>query len=284
MGGSGTWRGGGDGIKVSDNRRLCPDPDPLTLLYIIAATAAGGVLSVLAAALVAYHVLGALVQRLVSFSAGVLLGAAFLDLLPHAFESRVGAHALFVTLLAGLLSFFLLEKFALWRHSHHHEHDGHDHEHGFDAHEAGQSGLVILIGDSLHNFADGILIAAAFIADPRLGFITTLSIIAHEVPQEAGDFIVLLNAGYSRTRAFVYNTLSSLAAVAGGVIGYFALQGAAHLVPYLVVLAASSFIYIAVADLIPWMHRRADTESSLWQIGLVALGVGVVAVSHAFAH
>lgn len=256
----------------------------MTLFFILLATLAGGVLSVLAAALIAYRVLGTFVQRLVSFSAGVLLGAAFLELLPHAFESGRNPHSLFAALLGGLLVFFLLEKFALWRHSHHHEHDGHGHEHGFDAHEAGKSGLLILVGDAIHNFADGVLIAAAFMADPKLGLITTLGIIAHEVPQEAGDFIVLLNAGYSRARALAYNTLASLASVAGGILGFFALREAAGLLPYVLVLAASSFVYIAVADLIPWMQRRPDTESSAWQVAMVALGVGMIAVSHAFLH
>ncbi len=267
-----------------DNRALCERASDLTLLYIIVATIAGGVLSVLAAGLIAYQVLGTLVPRLVSFSAGVLLGAAFLELLPHAFSFGIDAHHLFGALLAGLLFFFLLEKFALWRHSHHHEHDGHGHEHGFDAHEAGKSGLLILVGDSLHNLADGVLIAAAFMADPWLGLVTTLGIIAHEIPQEAGDFIVLLNAGYSRTRALAYNSIASLASVAGGVLGYFMLARAQGAIPFVVVLAASSFIYIAVADLIPWMQRRADTESSAWQIVMVAAGVGMIAVTHSLLH
>ena len=256
----------------------------MTLLYIIAATAAGGLLSVAVAGVIASKLLGALVPRLVSFSAGVLLGAAFLEVLPHAFDLGVNNHALFAALLAGLLAFFLLEKFALWRHSHHHEHDGHGHEHGFDAHEAGKSGLLILVGDALHNFADGILIAAAFLADPWLGFITTLGIIAHEVPQEAGDFIILLNAGYTRTRALAYNATASLASIAGGVLGYFTLANAQGAIPYVIVLAASSFIYIAVADLIPWMHRRAESESALWQIAMVGAGLCVIAISHSFLH
>ena len=256
----------------------------MILIYILTATLAGGVLSVLAAALLTYGVLTHMVQRLVSFSAGALLGAAFLDLLPEAFQSGNSAQTLFATLLAGLLAFFMLEKFALWRHSHHHEHDGHDHEHGFDAHEAGKSGMLILLGDSLHNFADGILLAAAFVADPRLGMITTLSIIAHEVPQEAGDFIILLNAGYSKARALAYNVLSSLASVVGGLVGYFALDHARAAVPYVVVLAASSFIYIAVADLIPWMQRRTDTKSSMWQIAMVSLGVAMIGISHYTLH
>jgi zinc and cadmium transporter len=250
------------------------------LIYIIAATLSSGVLSVLAAALITYGMLAHLVQRLVSFAAGALLGAAFLDLLPEAFESGPDARSLFATLLAGLLSFFMLEKFALWRHSHHHEHDGHNHEHGFDAHEAGKSGLLILLGESLHSFADGILQAAAFLADPRLGVIATLGIIAHEVPHKAGDFIVLLNAGYSKNRALAYNGLSSLASVAGGVLGYFTLGSIHRAVPYVVVFAAASFVYIAVADLIPWMQRRSDTQSSAWQIAMVALGVAAIGISH----
>jgi zinc and cadmium transporter len=250
------------------------------LIYIIAATLSSGVLSVLAAALITYSMLADMVQRLVSLAAGALLGAAFLDLLPEAFEAGPDAHSLFATLLAGLLSFFLLEKFALWRHSHHHEHDGHNHEHGFDAHEAGKSGLLILLGESLHSFADGILLAAAFLAEPRLGVIATLGIIAHEVPHKAGDLIVLLNAGYSKSRALVYNALSSLAAVAGGVLGYLTLDSMHRAVPYVVVFAAASFVYIAVADLIPWMQRRADTQSSAWQIAMVALGVAIIGGSH----
>lgn len=256
----------------------------LTLLYIIAATAAGGVLSVALASVIAFRALGTVVQQLVSFAAGVLLGAAFLELLPHAFEFGIDAHELFATLLAGLLAFFLLEKFALWRHSHHHEHDGHGHEHGFDANEAGKSGLLILVGDSLHNFADGVLIAAAFVADPWLGFVTTLGIIAHEVPQEIGDFMVLLNAGYSRARALTFNTIASLAAVLGGIGGYFALDAMRDVIPFVVVLAASSFIYIAVADLIPWMQRRTDVRSGLLQVALVATGVLLIFFTHSLLH
>jgi zinc and cadmium transporter len=274
----------GNGAKCWIIARFASAQHDLTLLYIIAATAAGGVLSVALAAVIAFRVLGTVVQRLVSFAAGVLLGAAFLELLPHAFAFGIDAHKLFATLLGGLLAFFLLEKFALWRHSHHHEHDGHGHEHGFDAHEAGKSGLLILVGDSLHNFADGILIAAAFLADPWLGFVTTVGIIAHEVPQEIGDFIVLLNAGYTRSRALAYNGIASLASILGGVGGYFALDSMRDATPYVVVLAASSFIYIAVADLIPWMQRRTDSRTSVWQVALVSAGVVMVGMLHSLLH
>ena len=144
--------------------------------------------------------------------------------------------------------------------------------------------MLILVGDSLHNFADGILIAASFMADPWLGFVTTAGIVAHEVPQEAGDFIVLLNAGYSRARALAYNGIASLAAVLGGLVGYLALGHARQATPYVVVLAASSFIYIAVADLIPWMQRRVDAGTSAWQIVMVAAGVATISLTHSWLH
>ena len=139
--------------------------------------------------------------------------------MPEAFESDAGAQALFVTLLLGLMFFFLLEKAELYRHGHHHEGDDphHHHQHGFDAEQAGRGGWSVLVGDSIHNFCDGVIIAAAFLADTRPGPVTALAVIAHEIPQEVGDYVVLLNAGFSRARALLYNALSGLAAVAGGV-------------------------------------------------------------------
>lgn len=158
--------------------------------------------SIVAAAIFSFSLLSKLVDKMVSFSVGILLSTSLLHALPEAFESQADTRTLFATLFCGLMGFFLLEKFAILRHSHHHEGDGHAHAHGHDAHEAGKSGLMILVGDGLHNFTDGILIAAAFLADPKLGIVTGLAIIAHEIPQEIGDFIVLLNAGFSRARAF----------------------------------------------------------------------------------
>ena len=193
-----------------------------------------------------------------------------------AFESQADPRSLFATLLAGLLAFFMLEKFAILRHSHHHEGDGHHHAHGHDKHEAGKSGWMILVGDGMHNFTDGILIAAAFLADPKLGLVTGLAIIAHEIPQEIGDFIILLNAGFTRTRAFIFNLLCSLLAVAGGLLGYFTLDKANHLIPYVLVFASSGFIYIAVSDLMPQMQRRATLRETIPQVLLIALGVGIV--------
>jgi zinc and cadmium transporter len=213
---------------------------------------------------------------MVSLSVGIMLATSLLHALPEAFESQADNHTLFAVLLGGLLTFFVLEKFAILRHSHHHEDDGHGHHHGHDKKEAGKAGWMILVGDGLHNFTDGILIAAAFLADPHLGLITGLAIIVHEIPQEIGDFIVLLNAGFSRTRAYVYNLICSLMAVAGGLLGYFTLERGMEWIPYVLVFASSGFIYIAVSDLMPQMQRRATLRETIPQILLIGAGVAIV--------
>ena len=256
----------------------------ITLIYILLAALISGAASITVAALFSFKLLSKMVDRMVSLSVGVMLSTAFLHSLPEAFESNVDAHRLFMTLLAGLFGFFLLEKLSILRHSHHHEGDGHHHHHGHDAHEAGKSGWMILVGDGLHNFTDGILIAAAFLADPKLGLMTSLAIFAHEIPQEVGDFIVLLNAGFSRGRAYVYNLSSSLMAVAGGLTGYFALANAGSLIPYALVLASSGFIYIAVSDLMPQMQRRATVRETIPQVLLIALGIVIVLLLTGNAH
>lgn len=238
----------------------------------------------LAAALLSFGMLAALVKRLVSLSAGMLLAASILHLLPEALDMGIDHHALSWTLLGGLVGFFLLEKAAILRHSHHHEGDGHHHHHGHDRDEAGRGGWLILVGDSVHNFADGVLIAAAFMADWRLGWLTAAAVAAHEIPQEVGDFIVLLNAGYSRARALAYNLLSGLAAVAGGVLGWLFLDRAEALLPHVLVIAASSFVYIALADLIPTMHRNGDRRESAGQLALMAVGIGAIALLTAQFH
>jgi zinc and cadmium transporter len=248
----------------------------VTLAWIVLATLLGGVLSVLAAAMLTVAVLGRVVKHLVSLSAGLLLGVALLHVLPEAFESHAEPHALFVTLLAGLLFFFLLEKAELYRHGHHHEGDGHEHHHHFDQQQAGRGGWSVLVGDSIHNFCDGIIIAGAFLADTRLGVVTALAIIAHEIPQEVGDYIVLLNAGLSRARALAYNALSGLAAVLGGVLGYFIVGPWEQLFPYLLVVASSSFVYIAVADLLPQLQRRLPLRETAAQLALIGAGLAIV--------
>jgi len=247
------------------------------LQTILLVTALAGTASVLVAASFSLSFLSKMVDGMVSVSVGILLATALLHSLPEAFTmAGASPQLLFATLLAGLLGFFLLEKIALLRHSHHHEGDGHGHHHGHDAEVAGRSGWMILVGDGLHNFVDGILIAAAFMADYQLGIFTAIAIIAHEIPQEIGDFIVLLNAGFTRTRALMYNFICGLAAVVGGVLAYFFLEKANAAMPYLLVIASSSFIYIAVSDLIPQMHRRPHWAESLRQTILITCGVSFV--------
>jgi zinc and cadmium transporter len=257
---------------------------PVTLLYIVIATLVGGLLSVVIAASLTATVLSRVVQHLVSLSAGVLLGTALLDVLPEAFQSKASPQALFATLLGGLLFFFLLEKAELYRHSHHHEGDEHHHHHGFDQQQAGRGGWSVIMGDSVHNFCDGIIIAAAFLADTRLGVVTSLAIIAHEIPQEVGDYIVLLNAGFSRGKALFYNALSGLAAVLGGVLGYFIVGPWESLFPYLLVVAASSFIYVAVADLIPQLQHRLTWRETVAQLAWLGGGLLIVVVAVSQLH
>jgi zinc and cadmium transporter len=270
----------------------------MTLLYILLATAAGGAASVLIAASLTVGVLARVVKSLVSLSAGVLLGTALLHVLPEAFGHgqdhvhRIGdpAHhhpsptTLFATLLGGLLFFWLLEKAELYRHAHHHEDDGHGHHEHFDAHQAGRGGLSVLVGDGVHNFCDGVIIAAAFLADPMLGVMTSLAVAAHEIPQEAGDYIVLLNAGFSRSKALLWNAISGMAAVAGGVAGYFLVGGFETVLPYLLVAASSSFIYVAVADLLPQLQQRLSARETALQVAWLAAGLAVVLLAKELLH
>ncbi len=251
-----------------------------TLAWIVLATLLGGVLSVAVAAGLTLAVLSRIVQHLVSLSTGVLLATALLDILPEAFESKTASpQALFATLLGGLMFFFLLEKAELYRHSHHHEGDEHHHQHGFDKRQAGRGGWSVILGDSIHNFCDGIIIAAAFLADTRVGVVTSLAIIAHEIPQEVGDYIVLLNAGFSRGRALFFNAVSGFAAVVGGVIGYFIVGPWQSAFPYLLVVASSSFVYVAVADLIPQLQHRLTLKETTAQLLWLVAGIGIVVVA-----
>jgi zinc and cadmium transporter len=256
------------------------------LAWIILFCLIGGVLSVLAAAVflvLREELRNRLLPHLVSFATGALLGAALLGLLPHALTAfgPGDMHVIPMTVLLGLLGFFLLEKMVLWRHCHA------DH---CEVHAPGQSsrhrsaGTMILIGDGLHNFLDGILIAGAFLTDVHLGVVTSIAVAAHEIPQEVGDFAVLLHSGFSRARAFLYNVLSSMTTVIGGVLAWYALQDVVPLLPYVLAVAASSFIYIAVADLIPTLHERVEGSATLQQILLIAAGVLVIYLTHLFLH
>ena len=252
----------------------------MTLLWILCATVAGAVLSILAAALLSFTALSTMVPRMVSYAVGAMLGVAFLDLLPQAFRQASSAEALFATTLGGLLAFFLLEKAALWRHHQHGEAGAHGVDH---AHKKPVPTLIVL-GDGFHNFVDGVLIASAFVTDHVLGVTAAVALIAHEIPQEVGDFMVLLDCGLAKSKALTLNLLSGATAVVGGVVGYLALGNAQHVTPYVLALAAASFIYIAVADLIPGLHRAMDSRSTAWQIVLIAAGIVTVTLPHAVLH
>ena len=254
----------------------------MTLLWIVCATAVGATLSILAAALLSFTALSAMVPRMVSYAVGAMLGAAFLHLLPEAFSQAASIEALFATTLGGLLGFFLLEKAALWRHHGHGQSGAHGHDHG--THGMKPIATLVIVGDGFHNFVDGVLIASAFVTDPLLGVAAAVALIAHEIPQEVGDFMVLLDCGLTRAKALMLNLASSATALLGGIIGYFALENAQNVTPYVLALAAASFIYIAVADLIPGLHRAMDTRSTLWQIALIAAGIATVELPHIFFH
>ncbi len=256
------------------------------LVWIVTFCLLGGALSVVAAAL--FLRLGPVGERrlpdLVSFATGTLLGTAFLALLPHALQApgRPDPHSVMIAVLAGVLAFFALEKFVLWRHCHAPECDAHAPAEPTDVRRP--AGTLILVGDSLHNFVDGVLIAAAFLVDVHLGVVTSLAVAAHEIPQEVGDFAILLHSGYTRARAFAYNLLSGLATVAGGLVGWAALAPATGLLGYVLAVAAASFLYIAVADLIPDLHRRLAPGETVRQLLLIAAGVAAVALGHTAAH
>lgn len=251
-----------------------------TLAIIVIATALSGLLS--AACAVVVLLLPARLRarglpHLVSFATGALLGAALLALLPHAIEGagEGGAHGIGLALVGGLLLFFVLEKLVLWRHCHGEHHD--------DPHEQAAAWLV-LVGDALHNALDGVLIAAAFLTDFNLGIATALAVAAHEIPQEVGDFAVLLNAGWSRARALWCNFATSLTAVVGGVAAWVSLQPVLGVLPWVLAVAAASLLYVAVADLIPGLHRRSDLRSSLMQSTLIGAGVLIIALIERSAH
>lgn len=247
-----------------------------TLTWIILVSLTGGAISVLAAAALTHRVSAVTVPLLVSYAIGALLGAAFLEILPHALETNANIHGVASTVLAGILGFFVLEKLVLWRHCHHDHCEAHQPD--APAHDHGRSGLMILIGDTFHNFVDGVLIAAAFMQSHELGLVTAMAVIAHEIPQELGDFLILLHSGYSRTKALLFNLLSSLATLLGALLAYFALSSVQVLVPYVLAMAAASMIYVAVADLIPGLHKRTRLYETLQQVGLIGLGVASVAL------
>jgi zinc and cadmium transporter len=251
---------------------------------ILLLTAACGALSALVAAgflLLPAPRRNALLPYLVSFATGALLGAALLALLPHALESGGQTHGIGIALAGGIIAFFVLEKLVLWRHCHVDSCEAHG---PTELHRARASATLILWGDAFHNILDGVLIAAAFMTDPHLGVVTTIAVFTHEIPQEVGDLAILLNGGMSRRRALTLNVAVSLASVAGAAIAWFLLEQALGVLPYALAVAAASFLYVAVADLIPGLHRRVDAKTSIQQVLLIAFGVLLIALTHGFAH
>jgi len=274
----------------------------MTLFAIILATLAAGIGSVWLAALLGFAMLGRFTQHLLSLAAGALLATAFMLLLPEAFESANSPKALFATLLVGLVFFFLLDKAELWHHGHEHHHEnrdaghghGHAHEHGHahvhDAHAhhhhapARTGSWAVLTGDSVHCFGDGILIASAFVADVRLGVVAALAVLAHEIPHHMGDLIVLRQVSGNRRAALVKVSLAGAVTALGGLVGYWLVAQLHDWLPYFLVVASSSFIYVALADLIPQLQKRLTLGETAGQIAWLLLGIGMVTLVSSLAH
>ena len=266
----------------------------MTLFAIFLATLTTGIGSVWLAALLGMALMTRYTSHLLSLAAGALLATAFMHLLPEAFESHVSAKALCATLLIGLVFFFLLDKVELWHHGHEHHQDAEPqrHDHGHDAHDhahhhhgpARVGGWAVLTGDSVHCFGDGVLIASAFVADFRLGLVAALAVLAHEIPHHMGDLIVLRQTSANPGIALLKVSLAGAVTALGGLAGYFLVAQLQDLLPYFLVAASSSFIYVALADLIPQLQRRLSARGTLAQIAWLLLGIALVTVVSSLAH
>ena len=275
----------------------------MTLLAILVGTLAAGIGSVWLAAWLSFGIVSRYTQHMLSLAAGALLATAFLHLLPEAFEAGVEPHNLFVTLLFGLLFFFLLDKAELWHHGHEHHHgdgqhdhhDDHDHHHSEHAHHHDHhqhahhakpvpGGWAILAGDSVHCFGDGVLIASAFVADMRLGVVAALAVLMHEVPHHMGDLAVLRQASDNRRMALVKVSLAGGLTALGGVVGFFLVAQLEAYLPYFLAIASSSFLYVALADLIPQLQKKLSARETLAQIVWLAVGMGMVTLVSGLAH
>ena len=277
----------------------------MILIAIVMGTLAAGIGSVWLAALLSFGVLARYTQHMLSLAAGALLATAFMHLLPEAFESQASAHDLFMTLLVGLVFFFLLDKAELWHHGHEHGHHGHGdghahahahppahahehhegHDHGHAHHHGPRAGgWAVLTGDSVHCFGDGILIASAFMADLRLGVIAAVSVLAHEVPHHMGDLVVLRQTSPNRRMALVKVSLAGAVTALGGVVGYFLVGQLQDFLPYFLAVASSSFVYVALADLIPQLQKRLTARETIAQIAWLIAGMVVVTMVSGAAH
>lgn len=253
-----------------------------TLALILGFTAAIGALSALIAGfflMLPEARRTAILPHLVSFATGALLGAALLALLPDAIVAAGPGRTqgIGIALVAGIIAFFMLEKMVLWRHCHADPCEAHAPQ---DHHRQRASATLILWGDGFHNTLDGVLIAAAFLTNVHLGIVTAIAVFTHEIPQEVGNLAVLLHGGMTRRRAFLLNIVINLTSVIGAALGYFLLAKTLQALPYALAVAAASFLYVAVADLIPGLHRRVDARTSIQQVLLIVLGILVIAFSH----
>ena len=278
----------------------------MLLVAIWIGTLAAGIGSVWIAAALSFGALARYTQHMLSLAAGALLATAFLHLLPEAFESQAGAHDLFLTLLVGLVFFFLLDKAELWHHGHEHHHEvaaaaphhhahehpqSHAHAHGHapahdpaHAHAHKPGSWAVLTGDSVHCFGDGILIASAFMADLRLGVIASLAVLAHEVPHHMGDLVVLRGGSGNRRMALVKVSLVGAVTALGGTLGYFLVERLQDYLPYFLAVASSSFIYVALADLIPQLQKRLSARETIAQIDWLGAGIALVTLVSGLAH
>jgi zinc and cadmium transporter len=261
----------------------------MTLLAILLGTLAAGIGSVWLAAWLSFGIVSRYTQHMLSLAAGALLATAFLHLLPEAFESGVEPHNLFATLLVGLLFFFLLDKAELWHHGHEHHHGHHadsteNHHHDHAHHHPASGGWAILAGDSVHCFGDGVLIASAFLVDLRLGIVAALAVLAHEVPHHMGDLVVLRESSGNRQVAVLKVSLAGAITALGGVAGFLLLEQLQGFLPYMLTIASSSFIYVALADLIPQLQKRLSSRETAAQIVWLVSGIALVSVVSYLAH
>jgi zinc and cadmium transporter len=257
----------------------------LTLVAILLGTLAAGIGSVWLAAALSFGALGRYTQHMLSLAAGALLATAFMHLLPEAFESQAGAHDLFMTLLVGVVFFFLLDKAELWHHGHEHHHDHHNHaSHDSHQHKPVSGTWAVLTGDSVHCFGDGVLIASAFMADMRLGVIASLAVLAHEVPHHMGDLVVLRQGSTNKRTALIKVSLAGAVTAIGGLTGYWLVDRLQDYLPYFLVVASSSFVYVALADLIPQLQKRLSARETAAQITWLLVGIALVTAVSGLAH
>ena len=253
----------------------------MTLFWIISTCIIFGFVSFILAIIFAHKVSTELTSHMVSLAIGTLLGAVFLEILPHALELSDNYHNLMLAVLIGILSFFILEKLLIWRHCHGNHCEAHAVQEQISKNKKGS---LILVGNLFHNFVDGILIASAFLVNINLGLVAALAILAHEIPQEMGNVSILLHSGYKKIQAVYFNLISSLATLSGAVLAYFVLDAFQEFIPYILAIAASSMLYISVSDLMPGLHEKTELSDSFLQVSLISVGVFIIFIIHSYLH